>query len=182
MKKLLLTFFIIFTSVFVFAQDIDIELFKSGFAEPCNIQHANDERRFVVEQGGRMMIIQGDGTVNTTPFLDISGQVSSGGERGLLGLAFHPDYANNGYFFVYYTKPNGDSQISRFSVDSGNPDLADVNSELPIIDYSQPFSNHNGGCLAFGPDGYLYIASGDGGSGGDPGNRAQNTAILLGKL
>ncbi|MCB0451832.1 MAG: PQQ-dependent sugar dehydrogenase [Aequorivita sp.] len=182
MKKLLLTFFIIFTSVFVFAQDIDIELFKSGFSDPLNLQHANDERLFVVEQGGRIKIIQGDGTVNTTPFLDISGQISSGGERGLLGLAFHPDYANNGFLFVYYTKPNGDSQISRFSVDSGNPDLADENSELPIIDYSQPFSNHNGGCLAFGPDGYLYIASGDGGSGGDPGNRAQNINLLLGKL
>jgi len=182
MKKILPSLLFLFLSVLVFAQDIDIELFKSGFSDPINIQHANDDRLFVVEQGGRIKIIQSDGTVNTTPFLNISGQISSGGERGLLGLAFHPDYTNNGYFFVYYTKPNGDSQVSRFSVDSGNPDIADENSEFPIIDYSQPFSNHNGGCLAFGPDGYLYIASGDGGSSGDPGNRAQNINLLLGKL
>lgn len=182
MKKIIPSLLFLFLSVLVFAQDIDIELFKSGFSDPINIQHANDDRLFVVEQGGRIKIIQSDGTVNTTPFLNISGQISSGGERGLLGLAFHPDYTNNGYFFVYYTKPNGDSQVSRFSVDSGNPDIADENSEFPIIDYSQPFSNHNGGCLAFGPDGYLYIASGDGGSSGDPGNRAQNINLLLGKL
>jgi glucose/arabinose dehydrogenase len=183
MKKLLLSFLLfLFVSVSGFAQEVFIELFKSGFSDPLNLQHANDDRLFVVEQGGKIEIIQGDGTVNTTPFLDISGEISSGGERGLLGLAFHPDYANNGYFFVYYTKPNGDSQVSRFSVDSGDPDLADENSELPILGYSQPFSNHNGGCLAFGPDGYLYIASGDGGSSGDPGNRAQNINLLLGKL
>src|SRR5690606_7773670 len=98
------------------------------------------------------------------------------------GLAFHPDYTNNGYFYINYTKPNGDTQVSRFSVDSGNPDLADQNSELPIIGYSQPFPNHNGGNLAFGPDGFLYISSGDGGSGGDPGDRAQSIFELLGKL
>ncbi|MDC8000359.1 PQQ-dependent sugar dehydrogenase [Aequorivita todarodis] len=182
MRKLLPSLLFLFLSAFVFAQEVDIELFKSGFSDPLNIQHANDDRLFVVEQGGKIKIIQADGTVNTTPFLDISGQISSGGERGLLGLAFHPDYTNNGYFYVNYTKPNGDTQISRFSVDSGNPDIADENSELPIIGYSQPFSNHNGGCLAFGPDGYLYIASGDGGSSGDPGNRAQNINLLLGKL
>ncbi|MEH6766060.1 MAG: PQQ-dependent sugar dehydrogenase [Aequorivita antarctica] len=182
MKKLLPLLLFLFLSGLVFAQQVDIELYKSGFSDPLNLQHANDDRLFVVEQGGKIKIIQGDGTVNTTPFLDISGQISSGGERGLLGLAFHPDYTNNGYFYVNYSKPNGDTQISRFSVDSGNPDIADQNSELPIIDYSQPFSNHNGGCLAFGPDGYLYIASGDGGSSGDPGNRAQNINLLLGKL
>ncbi|SRX76060.1 PQQ-dependent sugar dehydrogenase [Aequorivita antarctica] len=182
MKKLLPLLLFLFLSGLVFAQQVDIELYKSGFSDPLNLQHANDDRLFVVEQGGKIKIIQGDGTVNTTPFLDISGQISSGGERGLLGLAFHPDYTNNGYFYVNYSKPNGDTQISRFSVDSGNPDIADQNSELPIIDYSQPFSNHNGGCLAFGPDDYLYIASGDGGSSGDPGNRAQNINLLLGKL
>lgn len=182
MKKLLPTFLLLFASSFIFAQDVDIELFKSGFSSPLHLQHANDERLFVVEQGGKIKIIQGDGTINPVPYIDISGLISSGNERGLLGLAFHPDYANNGYFYVNYTKPNGDTQISRFSVDSGNPDLANINSELPIIGYAQPFSNHNGGNLAFGPDGYLYIASGDGGSGGDPGNRAQNINLLLGKL
>ncbi|MDN3725428.1 PQQ-dependent sugar dehydrogenase [Aequorivita sp. SDUM287046] len=182
MRNFILSLSFLFASIGTFAQQVDIELFKNGFTAPLNLQHANDDRLFVVEQGGSIKIIQGDGTVNTTPFLNISGNISSGGERGLLGLAFHPDYSNNGYFFVYYTKPNGNSQVSRFSVSTGNPDVADENSELPIIDYSQPFSNHNGGCLAFGPDGYLYIASGDGGSGGDPGDRAQNINVLLGKI
>ncbi len=182
MKKLLPTLLLLFVSAFILAQDVEIELFKTGFSDPLSLQHVNDDRLFVVEQGGRIKIIQGDGTVNVVPFINISGLISSGNERGLLGLAFHPDYANNGYFYVNYTKPNGDTQVSRFSVDSGNPDLADVNSELPIIGYAQPFSNHNGGNLAFGPDGYLYISSGDGGSGGDPGNRAQNINLLLGKL
>lgn len=182
MKKLLPTFLLLFASALIFAQDVEIELFKSGFSDPLHLQHANDDRLFVVEQGGLIKIIQGDGTINPVPYIDISGLISSGNERGLLGLAFHPDYTNNGYFYVNYTKPNGDTQISRFSVDTDNPDLADINSELPIIGYAQPFSNHNGGNLAFGPDGYLYIASGDGGSGGDPGNRAQNINLLLGKL
>lgn len=182
MKKLFLFSVFLFLSFFAFAQDVEIEFFKDGFSNPLSLHHANDERLFVVEQGGIIKIIQGDGTVNTTPFLNISGQISSGGERGLLGLAFHPDYANNGYFFVNYTNPNGDTQVSRFSVMAGDPDIADENSELPIISYVQPFPNHNGGCVAFGPDGYLYIASGDGGSSGDPGNRAQNTLLLLGKL
>ncbi|HET8804572.1 MAG TPA: PQQ-dependent sugar dehydrogenase [Aequorivita sp.] len=182
MKKLLATVFLLFTSIILFAQEVDIELFKSGFSDPLHLQHANDDRLFVVEQGGKIKIIQGDGTINAVPFIDISGLISSGSERGLLGLAFHPDYENNGYFFVNYTNPSGDTQVSRFSVDSGNPDLADINSELPIIGYDQPFSTHNGGNLAFGPDGYLYISSGDGGSGGDPGNRAQNINLLLGKL
>ena len=182
MKKLLPTLLLVFASTLVFAQDVSIELFKSGFTDPLNLQHANDERLFVVEQGGKIKIIQSNGTVNSTPFLNISGQISNGSEQGLLGLAFHPNYANNGYFYVNYTKTNGDTQVSRFSVDPGNPDLADQNSELPIIGYAQPFSNHNGGNLVFGPDGYLYISSGDGGSGGDPGNRAQNINLLLGKL
>ncbi len=134
-----------------------------------------------MEQGGKIKILS-NGVINPVPFLDISGQISSGSERGLLGLAFHPDYADNGYFYVNYTKQNGDTQVSRFTRDPANPDIADPTSELPIIGYSQPFANHNGGCLAFGPDGYLYIGSGDGGSGGDPGNRAQNINLLLGKL
>lgn len=182
MKKLLPLFLLLFISQFSFAQEVDIGLFKTGFSAPLSLQHANDDRLFIVEQGGSIKIIQGDGTINATPFLNISGQISSGNERGLLGLAFHPDYANNGFFYVNYTLPNGNTQISRFSVDTGNPDLANENSELSIIGYTQPFSNHNGGNLAFGPDGYLYIASGDGGSGGDPGNRSQSKFELLGKI
>ncbi|MCW8981675.1 MAG: PQQ-dependent sugar dehydrogenase [Altibacter sp.] len=156
--------------------------FVENLNSPVDLQHAGDDRLFVVEQGGVIKILDLNGNVNPTPFLDISGLVSGGSEQGLLGLAFHPDYANNGFFFVNYTKINGDTRIARFSVDPGDPDIALLGSELMILEYSQPFSNHNGGGIAFGPDGYLYIASGDGGSGGDPGNRAQNTTILLGKL
>ncbi|HET8838108.1 MAG TPA: PQQ-dependent sugar dehydrogenase [Flavobacteriaceae bacterium] len=168
-----------------FSQEVEIELFASGFNDPLEFQTSgasNDTRIFIVEQGGIIKILDINGTVNPVPFLDISGQISSGGERGLLGLAFHPNYESNGYFFVNYTNPNGDTQVSRFSVNDTNPDIADPTSEFPIISYSQPYANHNGGCLAFGPDGYLYISAGDGGSGGDPGNRAQSLNVLLGKL
>ena len=165
-----------------YAQEVTIELFKDGFNSPVNLQHAGDDRLFVVEQNGIIKILNPDGTVNSTPFLDISSQVSCCGERGLLGLAFHPDYQNNGYFYVNYTNNSGDTQVSRFSVSSSNADIADENSELPIIDYNQPNSNHNGGCLAFGPDGYLYISSGDGGGSGDTSNNAQNLNLLLGKM
>lgn len=181
MKKFF-TLFCTLVSLSTFSQNITLETVASGFSQPLNIQHAGDDRLFIVEKGGRIKIINSDGTVNPDSFLDVSGQISTDSERGLLGLAFHPDYANNGYFYVYYSKPNGDSQISRFSVDAGNADLADPTSELLLFDIEQPFSNHNGGCLAFGADGYLYIASGDGGNGGDPGDRAQNTTLLLGKM
>lgn len=173
---------ILLTCAVSFAQEVSIELFKDGFNRPLSLQNANDARLFVVEQTGKIKILLPDGSVNATPFIDLSGKISNGSERGLLGLAFHPNYASNGYFFVNYTDPSGNTQVSRFSVDSANPDLADINSELPIIDYVQPFSNHNGGNLAFGPDGYLYISSGDGGDGGDPGDRAQDINLLLGKL
>lgn len=176
---------LLFTLIFIFevyAQEVTIELFKDGFNNPVNLQHAGDERLFVVEQNGIIKILNPDGTINGDPFLDISSQVSCCGERGLLGLAFHPDYENNGYFFVNYTNTSGDTQVSRFSVSETDPNIANSNSELPIIDYNQPFSNHNGGCLAFGPDGYLYISSGDGGSGGDPDNHAQNLGDLLGNM
>lgn len=165
-----------------YAQDISIELFASGFNSPVDLQNAGDSRLFVVEQAGRIRILNADGTINSTPFLDIDSSVNSGGERGLLGLAFHPDYATNGYFYVYYTDLSNDTQISRFSVSSGDPDIADAGSELKMLDFDQPFTNHNGGSLQFGPDGMLYIGSGDGGSGGDPGNRAQNLTTYLGKI
>jgi len=171
---------LLFTNLY--AQDIDIELFQNGFSSPVDLQNAGDDRLFVVEQGGRIKILQADGTINSDLYLNISSLVSSGSEQGLLGLAFHPDYNNNGYFYINYTKTNGDTRISRFSVDPTNPDIALSGSEFTIIEYDQPFSNHNGGGIAFGADGYLYIATGDGGNGGDPGNRAQNTTILLGKL
>jgi adhesin HecA-like repeat protein len=117
-----------------------------------------------------------------TPFLDLSAQVSCCGERGLLGFAFHPDYASNGVFFVDYTDLAGDTVLARFQVSGDDADLADPGSEEVLLTVDQPFANHNGGHLAFGPDGYLYVASGDGGSGGDPQERAQDRASLLGKL
>lgn len=182
MKKILLTSLFLFLTSFLHSQQIMVKLFKSGFSNPLNLQHANDDRLFVVEKGGKIKIIQPDGTVNPTPFLDISTQVSNGNEQGLLGLAFHPNYASNGYFYVNYTDTSGDTHVSRFSVSSSNTDTADSNSEFHIIGYTQPFPNHNGGNLLFGPDGYLYISSGDGGGGGDPSNNAQNINSLLGKL
>ena len=170
------------------SQDLELELFASGLDRPVNLKHAGDDRLFAAEQDGIIKIINSDGSVNSTPFLDITGQVeSSGSEEGLLGLAFHPDYATNGYFFVNYTRDitgtsDDETVISRFTRSSSDPSQADPNSELEILTYAQPFSNHNGGELQFGPDGYLYISSGDGGSGGDPQDNGQDLGTLLGKL
>lgn len=182
MKKAYFTSVFLLLSTLVLAQNVDLELFKSGFNTPLSLLHAGDDRIFVVEKGGKIKIIQADGTVNTAPFLDISSKVSTQGEQGLLGMAFHPDFTSNGYFYVNYTDENGDTKVSRFLVDGFNPDLADVSSEFPIIGYTQPFTNHNGGNLLFGPDGYLYISSGDGGGSGDPNNHGQSLNTLLGKL
>ena len=130
------------------------------------------------------MVFQNDPeTEQADVFLDIRGRVSYGGEEGLLGLAFHPDYENNGYFYVNYTAPNPlRTVIARFSVSLDNPNIANPNSEVVLLEIPQPYSNHNGGQLRFGPDGYLYIATGDGGSGGDPQNNSQNRTTLLGNI
>ncbi len=155
-----------------------------GFSAPVGIGHAGDNsnRIFVVEQGGRVRIVK-SGVLQSSPFLDIAGRISAGGERGLLGLAFPPDYARKGYFYVNYTNTAGNTVVSRFRRDASNPDAADPASEQFILTVGQPFANHNGGQLAFGPsDKMLYVGMGDGGSGGDPGNRAQNPAELLGKI
>ena len=150
------------------------------------LTHADDstDRIFVLEQEGRIKVFPNSQTVTTTiTFLNITDRVAYGGEMGLLGLAFHPDYENNGYFYVNYTADNPRRTIiSRFQVTS-NPDSANKNSEFQILTFTQPYGNHNGGWIGFGPsDGYLYIAAGDGGSGGDPENRAQNITELLGKI
>jgi len=171
----------------VFAQpSITLESFRTGLDKPVSIKHANDDRLFVVEQDGRIQILNSDGALNSSPFLNIEsivGNVGSiGDERGLLSVAFHPNYAANGFFYVNYINNSGNTVISRFSVSSADPDLANSNSEQVLLTITQPFSNHNGGDLAFGPDGYLYISSGDGGSSGDPGDRAQNLTTLLGKI
>ena len=182
MNKFTLLFISLFCS-FTFAQDIEIESFASGFSSPIGIENAGDSRLFIVERSGIIKIVNDGGETNATAFLNIDGRVTNnGGEQGLLGLAFHPDYANNGFFYVNYINNSGDTVVSRFSRDATNPDLGNPNSELILLTVDQPFSNHNGGDLAFGADGYLYIALGDGGSANDPGNRSQNLTILLGKM
>ena len=156
--------------------------FASGLTNPVCITHAGDSRLFIAEQRGYIRIISSSGIVTAQPFLDITNRVVYGGERGLLGITFHPNYKTNGYFYVNYIG-NGDStHISRFTVSSGNANVANPQSEVKLMTIFQPYQNHNGGDLKFGPDGYLYIGLGDGGSGGDPGNRAQNPKEFLGKM
>jgi len=155
----------------------------SNLNKPVGLVSANDgsSRLFIIEQRGRILIYDGDQLLDT-PFLDIRGRVgSNASEQGLLGLAFHPEYALNGFFFVNYTDNNGDTVVSRFIV-SSNPDLGDGSSESKVLNFAQPYKNHNGGQISFGPQGYLWIASGDGGGGGDPQGNAQNLNNLLGKL
>ncbi len=157
--------------------------FSTGFTNPIDLTNAGDSRIFVVEQAGKIFITDSNGVKKPIPFLDIHTRVISGGERGLLGLAFPPDYASSGFFYVNYTmQTNGATRISRFSVSPTNPDTALPNSEQVLLTIHQPFANHNGGNIEFGPDGYLYIGMGDGGSSGDPSNRAQNLDSLLGKM
>ncbi|MEM8845567.1 MAG: PQQ-dependent sugar dehydrogenase [Bacteroidota bacterium] len=157
-----------------------------SFSRPVDFQSPNDSsnRIFVVEQGGIIRVFDNDENVSDLEvFLDISSQINtSADEQGLLGLAFHPDFESNGYFYVNYTPSTTLSLTSRFQVSSSDPQVADPNLELVLLEIPQPFTNHNGGQLAFGPDGYLYIALGDGGSGGDPGNNAQNRSNLLGNI
>ena len=159
--------------------------FTAGLNQPVDITHApGDGRLFVVEREGRIRLVTAAGAVLPTPFLDITARVgSSSGEQGLLGLAFHPDYVTNGFFFVNYTDLNGDTHIARFQRQAGTADQADPASEALFFFASQPYDNHNGGALHFGPlDGYLYAALGDGGAGGDPQNLAQHLASPLGKV
>ena len=171
----------------IFAQyNFEVAFPNLTFSSALDLQNAGDgtNRLFAVERAGKIKVFQNQSTVNSTKmFLDISDRVTAGGETGLLGLAFHPNYETNGYLYVNYTAPNPlRTVISRFQVSVTNPDSADKNTELILLEYNQPYSNHNGGCVAFGPDGYLYIAAGDGGSGGDPQNNAQNITNLLGKI
>ena len=168
------------------ARELGTVLVGAGFSNPvfATSPPGDIERLFVVEQyTGRIKILHPEtGVINPAPFLDIDG-LSRGFEQGLLGLAFHPDYATNGYFYIHFNDSFGDTQIERYQVSANDPDLADPNSGLPILSIDQPFSNHNGGWIGFGPDDYLYLGMGDGGSGGDPGNRAQDiTNQPLGKI
>jgi glucose/arabinose dehydrogenase len=153
-----------------------------GLNRPVGLANAGDGsgRLFVLEQPGFIRIIQ-DGNLLAEPFLDISARASCCGERGLLGLAFHPDYRATGYFYVNYTDRNGDTVIARFTV-SEDPNRALPESEKQLLQIAQPYTNHNGGVVEFGPDGYLYLGLGDGGSGGDPQGYAQSLETLLGKI
>ena len=182
MKKLinyLTLIFICYNSSF--SQSVLLESFGPSFNSPVEIKNAGDERLFVVEKSGKIKILNQNGSVNSTPFLDIEDRVSTNAnERGLLGLAFHPNYPENPFFFVNYTNNSGATTISKFSV-SANQDIAN-DSETILLEINQPYANHNGGCINFGPDGNLYIGMGDGGSGGDPQNYSQNTESLLGKM
>lgn len=163
------------------AVQLEARLVVDGLSNPLHLTAvAGDERLFVVEQPGRIRILR-DGQLLDPPFLDISDRVRSGGERGLLSVAFHPRYPSNGLFYVDYTDQNGDTRVVRFTV-SSDPDVADVGSAHEILFVEQPFSNHNGGLVAFGPDGMLYVGMGDGGSGGDPLESGQDLSTLLGKL
>lgn len=162
------------------AQTLRLVLVTDGLAQPVAVAHAADERLFVVEQAGVIRLVDSAGLASQ-PFLDIRDRVGSGGERGLLGLAFPSDFASSGRFYAYYTDRSGTSVLSRFRV-SDDPSRADPASEEVLIIQAQPRANHNGGQLAFGPDGYLYWGLGDGGGGGDPTNAGQNLATLLGKL
>ncbi len=187
-KKVLLLFavLLIFSGKNIKAQLTLQEAFPNlTFTNPVDLQYATDgtDRIFVLEQSGIIKVFENNSnTTEVKTFLDISDRVTSGGETGLLGLAFHPDFASNGYFYVDYTTPNPlRTHISRFQV-TADPDSADASSELILLEIDQPYSNHNGGRVSFGPDDYLYIGMGDGGSAGDPNNNAQNLEVLLGKI
>ncbi len=178
-----LIFFLLYLPLSAQVQ-LETRSFATGLDNPVDIVNAGDDRLFVVQQRGLIRILDLEGTVSDTPFLDLSGIVSqSGSETGLLGLAFHPEYHENGYFFVNYTRASdGNTVVSRFSADENNPNQANRESEIQLLTVEQPYANHNGGQLLFGPDGYLYIALGDGGSSGDPQNRAQTRTSFLGKM
>ncbi len=161
-----------------------LQALAEGLNSPVYVTHAGDgsSRLFIVEQDGRIRVVQ-DGRLKETPFLDLTAQVSrSHPERGLLGLAFHPRYAQNGVLIVHYTGRTGATVVARYRVSGTDPDRADPDSGQVLLTLPQPYPNHNGGGILFGPDGYLYIALGDGGSAGDPQNNAQNPESLLGKL
>lgn len=155
----------------------------SGLQNPIGLANAGDGsgRLFILEQAGRIRILL-NGSLLPEPFLDISDRISCCGERGLLGLAFHPRYAENGNFYVNYTDVNGNTVIARFQAASPQAARADPASEMAILNIEQPYRNHNGGAVVFGPDGYLYLGLGDGGSAGDPLNAGQSTNTLLGKI
>jgi glucose/arabinose dehydrogenase len=163
-------------------RELGLQEVAAGFASPVHATSAPGEpgRIYVVEQEGTIRVIE-NGTVRPEPFLDLTGEVASGGERGLLSVAFHPDYEQNGRLFVDYTNRDGDTRVVELRANAERT-AADPASARELLAVDQPYSNHNGGQLAFGPDGLLYVGMGDGGSGGDPESRAQDLGQRLGKL
>ncbi|MDP9954554.1 glucose/arabinose dehydrogenase [Epilithonimonas hungarica] len=182
MKKLLFIFSFAF-SLGISAQQIILEEFATA-SNPVEIiaSPTNDDRLFVVQQSGTIRILNTNGTFETNNFLNITDRVNFSGEMGLLGLAFHPQFATNRYFYVYYNRAGRTITVSRFTANSANPNTADPATEKVLLSIEKPFTNHNGGSIHFGADGYLWISTGDGGSGGDPNNNGQNKNSLLGKL
>lgn len=187
MKNLFLIPYLFYVTTSAFGQDFPGITFKriaSDLVAPVHITHSGDGsgRLFIVEKGGAVKILQ-KGKVLSEPFLNISSQVSRGSEQGLLAIAFPPDFKSKRYFYADYTNLTGvgNTVIARYQV-SANPNVANAGSKVEVLNITQPFSNHNGGQIIFGPDGFLYIGMGDGGSGGDPFNNAQNRSSLLGKI
>lgn len=190
--RFLFTISLALASLCGFAQpQIVFETIATGFSQPTDITGAGDgsERLFVTEKSGLIRIIdQTDNSILSTPFLNLSGQILTNSERGVLGIAFHPDFATNGEFFVNYISDGtgspspGQTVVSRFTVSPPSSNAASLGTEEVLITISQPFANHNAGDLAFGPDGFLYIPTGDGGSGGDPEDNGQDPQSLLGKM
>lgn len=165
------------------AGDVDLRLERvvGGLQSPVHLAApTGDARLFIVEQGGRIRVVE-NGALLPTPFLDISTRVSTGGEQGLLSVAFHPQYAANGFFFVNYTDVAGDTRVERYRVGTDR-NRADAASARLVIAIDQPAANHNGGLVAFGPDGRLYVGMGDGGGAGDPRDNGQDPTTLLGKM
>ncbi|HEV8580767.1 MAG TPA: PQQ-dependent sugar dehydrogenase [Thermoanaerobaculia bacterium] len=162
-------------------QGLSLQQIAENLGSLTGITNAGDGRLFLTLRDGRIVIFE-NGGVRSQPFLDIRGQTTTDSERGLLSAAFHPRYAENGFFFINYTNLSGDTVIARYQVAAGDPNRADVASARTLLTISQPFSNHNGGQVQFGPDGFLYIGMGDGGSAFDPDCRAQKTSTLLGKM
>jgi glucose/arabinose dehydrogenase len=161
-----------------------LERVASGLSDPVGVTNAGDgsDRLFVIQRAGKVRVIEAGGRLLAAPYLDLTARVRSGGERGLLGLAFHPDFASNGRFYVDYTRAaDGATIVSELTAGRGHAS-ADAATERILLTVSQPYANHNGGQIAFGPDGYLYIGLGDGGSGGDPQGNGQNRQALLGKI
>jgi glucose/arabinose dehydrogenase len=181
MQRLILAVVMLLCGASAGAQSVSLRAIATDLEMPVAITHAGDSRLFIALQRGLIMIH--DGTqVLPAPFLDIQSVVGCCGEEGLLSVAFHPQYADNGLFYVFYTDKLGDLASARYQV-SGDPNRADAESGAIVLPIGHPsFGNHNGGQLAFGPDGYLYAGTGDGGGGGDPGNNGRNLQSLLGKI